>query len=102
MFLLQNVATERFSVKECVVNIVCFSISLFELLLQFLKWLKSDDFSLQYTRDRQHNCWNIPDIGIITADNDEEELRKYFAKYVRNFMLIMKKEKQRWRNLLVT
>ena len=31
-----------------------------------------------------------------------KKLQNYFAKYVRNFMLVMKKEKQRWINLQVT
>ena len=29
--------------------------------------------------------WNIPKIGIITADNDEEELKKIFCKICKEF-----------------
>ena len=29
--------------------------------------------------------WNIPQIGIITADNDEEEVKKIFCKICKEF-----------------
>ena len=30
-------------------------------------------------------CWNMPEIGIITADNDEEEVKKIFCKICKEF-----------------
>ena len=56
-----------------VVNL-CFSISFFEPLLQFIKSFKKATV-LQ---------WNIPEIGIMTADNDEE-VKKIFCKICKEF-----------------
>ena len=37
--------------------------------------------------------WNIPEIGIITAVNDEEEVKKIFCKIFKEFYVDSEEEK---------
>ena len=58
--------------KNVVVNIVCSSISFFY-------------FVFKLVRKTTVLRWNIPEIGIITAGNDGEEVKKIFCKIFKEF-----------------